>query len=179
MVSALLTMLASSVIAALPAAGAPADNQHSELRTSDPSVAAGSRIINRNSHLCLAARSGSGERPVIQSTCDFDAGTYWPDQYWELERVISGTEIYRIRNTHLNLCIAARGSGEAPAIATTCGQGQQWLDQQWVYIYNSSLPGHKWQNRASGNCLAARGFGESQAIATTCGGWLDQHWRFQ
>jgi hypothetical protein len=153
-----------------------------------PSVAASAtgsmafnRIHNAASGLCLAARAGTGERPAIQTTCDNEVGKDWPDQHWTLEKVVSGTDIYRLRNLGLNLCLAARGSGEAQAFATTCDRdsGHVWQDQHWIYLYDAKRNASRWQNRATGNCLAARGLTESPAIATTCDSdWLDQYWKF-
>ncbi|MCP2357452.1 hypothetical protein HD597_004472 [Nonomuraea thailandensis] len=181
--AALLTLLAALVSPSLPAAAASAGGQRAELTAGRTDSALDSnRIRNRNSRLCLAARAGTGERPAIQTTCDFEAGRYWPDQHWTLERVVTGTEIYRLRNVALNLCLSARGSGETQAFATACDRdrGQEWRDQHWIYLFDAGHGTHRWQNRASGNCLAARGTGQSPAIATTCNrDWLDQHWNFQ
>ncbi|MFC5833751.1 RICIN domain-containing protein [Nonomuraea insulae] len=173
--AALLTLLTSLVTPA-PAGG------RLELTSSGTNTAlATTRIRNQNSGLCLAARAGTGERPAIQTTCDYQVGRDWPDQHWTLEKVVSGTDIYRLRNQELNLCLAARGSGEVQAIATTCDRdtGHEWRDQHWIYLYDGAT-GHRWQNRASLNCLAARGTGQSPAITTTCNAdWVDQHWNLQ
>jgi Ricin-type beta-trefoil lectin domain len=86
---------------------------------------------------------------------------------------------YRIRNVALGLCIAARGVGESPVIATTCAHGAEWPDQIWSLHADPNHPFTQIRNNNSGNCLAARGTRESQAVATTCGAWLDQYWVYQ
>ncbi|NUT98872.1 MAG: ricin-type beta-trefoil lectin domain protein [Saccharothrix sp.] len=172
--AALLALSASVTAVTPPATAAPDHAQRSSLADS-PRAAI--HIRNAASNLCLAVRQGSGERPVIQTTCDYSVGTYWPDQYWDLVAVDAANSIYRLRNTQSGLCVAARGSGETNAIATTCGAGTQWTDQQWRLQYVAKWGADRVQNRASGNCLAARGTGESNAIATTCNyDWPDQHW---
>jgi hypothetical protein len=40
-------------------------------------------IKNDNTHLCLAARDGSGS-PVIVTTCDYMVGQQWADQHWQI-----------------------------------------------------------------------------------------------
>jgi hypothetical protein len=40
------------------------------------------QYVNYNSGLCLASRAGSGEPPVIATTCDFAVNTVWADQHW-------------------------------------------------------------------------------------------------
>jgi hypothetical protein len=45
------------------------------------------QLVNGQSGLCLASRAGTGERPVIATTCDFTVNpptTYWGDQHWYL-----------------------------------------------------------------------------------------------
>jgi hypothetical protein len=165
-------------LAAAPTQAAAAPTSKAFHVTEGRPAGTGVHIRNINSDLCLAARAGWGERPVVQTTCDYHVGTYWPDQYWEYIPVAADpVHTYRIRNTYLNLCIAARGSGEAAAVATTCGRGHEWPDQIWRPEHVSTWNADRLQNTASSNCLAARGHGESRAVATTCGyGWPDQHW---
>jgi hypothetical protein len=135
----------------------------------------GFHIHNRNSSLCLAARAGVGERPVVQTTCD-NPSQIWNDQYWELVNVNQDQHRYRIRSTLLNLCIATRGSGETRAVATTCGSGSDWPDQIWTISYDPAFNADKYTNNNSGLCLVARGRGESQAVQSDCGQFPDQRW---
>lgn len=136
-------------------------------------------IQNANSGLCMTARFGSGERPVVQTTCDFTIGENWQDQYWDL----NNEGVFNIRRTYQQLCVAARGAGESAAVATTCGG---YPDAQWIALYRLGTPNvYQFQNINSGLCLAARGFGESRVVQTTCDfnqpgfpkpTWIDQHW---
>ena len=134
-------------------------------------------IQNLNSGLCLTARFGSGERPVVQTTCDFTVGGFWPDQYWNLDTV----GVFAISRTNQPLCVAARGTGESAAVATTCGG---YRDAQWIALYTLGSPDNlQFQNVNSKLCLTARGAGESRAVQTTCDFtqpgspyWADQHW---
>jgi hypothetical protein len=171
-----LTLAALLVIPGAPANAAPVAKPTVRAGVVNP-AAWGIQIRNANSGLCLAARAGSGERPVIQTTCDYTVGAYWPDQYWLLLDVDQDSHNHRIYSTYLGLCIAARGSGEVGAVATTCGSGSAWPDQIWHFEFVPRWQADRFQNRNSGNCLAARGSGESRAIATTCNYvYPDQHW---
>ncbi|WIM99600.1 ricin-type beta-trefoil lectin domain protein [Actinoplanes oblitus] len=131
-------------------------------------------LVNVNSGLCMAARAGSGERPVIQTTCDYNHhDEYWPDQYW----ILKTDETTPVESSLLHLCVAARGTHETAAVATTCGF---WPDQQWA---KGRPPGPvtPWfrMSNGAGLCLAARGYAESRVVATTCGfgdDWPDQQW---
>ena len=134
-------------------------------------------IQNTSSGLCMTARFGSGERPVVQTTCDFTVGAFWPDQYWNL----NNEGVFAISRTNQPLCVAARGTGESGAVATTCGG---YRDAQWIGLYKLGSPEIlQFQNVNSGLCLAARGSGESRVVQTTCDFtqqgnpyWADQHW---
>jgi hypothetical protein len=125
---------------------------------------------NINSGLCLTARAGSGERPVVQTTCYGN-----PDQQWVLRYV--SADHFQIYSPYLELCLVARGTGESPVVATTCGT---WLDQQWYWGSHTNpygVPLYDWfVNWNSGNCIAARGSGESRAVATVCG-YNDGYWK--
>jgi hypothetical protein len=94
--SALLAVAASFTAVTPAATGAPDSNGQSEL-AANPRAAI--HIRNASSNLCLAARSGPGERPVIQTTCDYQVGQYWPDQYWDLAPVDAVNPIDR-RDLH-------------------------------------------------------------------------------
>jgi Ricin-type beta-trefoil lectin domain len=131
---------------------------------------------NLNSLLCMAARAGSGERPVVQTTCDFTVPAYWADQHWSLP----GGFLQRtqIKNVALGLCLVARGSGETAVVATGCGP---YGDQYWYAMWDANTATYQYLNGNSGLCLAARGSGESRVIVTTCDYavgqfWRDQHW---
>lgn len=151
-----------------------------ELMLGCTSLPGGFHVHNLNSGNCLASRSGAGERPVIQTSCDDPShGSVWADQYWHLVPVNPSAGEYRIRSILLGLCIAARGSGESPAIATTCGAGGQWVDQIWTIRYDGTKNADQYVNKSSDLCLVARGSGESQAVQSTCAtgqNWRDQYW---
>ncbi|ROP28195.1 RICIN domain-containing protein [Couchioplanes caeruleus] len=179
-------VLASGVAVALstmltgPAAATPAPGPIPRtVERAQASAFAGIQLRNANSNLCLVSRAGSGERPVVQSTCA-NPPTYWADQYWEYiypDR-LNNPGYVRVRNVALGLCLTARGAAETAAVTTTCGSGWAWPDQIWRLTYVPRWNADRIQNLSSGNCLAARGSGESLAVVTTCNdGWIDQHWR--
>lgn len=180
-ISGLLVAAAAVGAPAAPAGAAPTDAAPAGRQLVTPgnvSAAASHHIRNTNSYLCLAARAGSGERPAVQTTCDFTVGAYWADQYWELVPATATT--WHLYSPHLGLCLVARGSGETAVVATTCGS---WADQRWYWLENDSNGTYQFLNANSGNCLTARGSGESAAVATTCDWrvgayWADQHWYF-
>lgn len=162
---AVVVLLAAVATVAAPATAAQAE----------PFVAR--HVRNVNSGLCLTARFGSGERPVVQTTCDFTVGDFWPDQYWN----VNDTGPSAIIRTNQPLCVATRGAGESAAVATTCGG---YPDAQWIALFPPG-PQRLWQfqNVNSKLCLAARGSGESRVVQTTCDFtqpglpyWPDQHW---
>jgi hypothetical protein len=110
----------------------------------------------------MTARFGSGERPVVQTTCDFTIGETWRDQYWDL----NNEGVFNIRRTYQQLCVAARGFGESAAVATTSGG---YPDAQWIALYTRGTPDvSQFQNVNSGLCRAARGLGESRVVQTAC-----------
>src|SRR5688572_8711428 len=80
-----------------------------------------------SSGMCLVARAGWGERPVVQVPCQ-----NFSDQDWVLEYIGSFGADYegqvRIRNRDRGLCLVTRGSGESKAVVTTCGY---YPDQLW------------------------------------------------
>jgi hypothetical protein len=164
----LSNLVTACLLAAVAAVAAPHDSRPAAaaLRAPGPYV-----IQNENSGLCLTARAGSGERPVVQTTC-----SGLPDQSWEMNLVSS--DVWQIRSPFLGLCLAARGSGEVAVLATTCNAG--WRDQTWLWHSRVVAPYPPqyslFENRNSGLCIAARGFAESRALVTTCGGWADQRW---
>ena len=176
-IAALLAALtALSVPAAAAAAPQGAAPDGARLATTGSARLVGPfHVWNTNSALCLVARTGSGERPAVQSTCDFDAGQYWADQYWELRPVTSTT--WQIYSPLLNRCLVTRGSGESAAVTTGCGT---WADQVWRWWLNGDGT-EQFENTNSGLCLTTRGSGESAAVATTCdwkvgARWADQRW---
>lgn len=184
--AALLALTGLLVASPTPAGAAPAAAAAQGRRlvpSADLAPAASIHLWNANSFLCGAARTGSGERPVVQTTCDWTVGRTWADQYWQL--VPTGDGSVHIRSSLLGLCIVARGSGETAVVATTCDTavGASWDDQHWWEYQDTDGTTQLW-NGASGLCLAARGLTESALIATTCdwavgtGGayWWDQHW---
>lgn len=148
----------------------------------DATVAAdtpGHHLRNVNSHLCLVARVGSGERPVIQSTCDYSVDTYWPDQYWRLLPVDEMNEYWRVQNTNNHLCVVARGLVESAAVATVCGTAGTWqyADGIWHREYSDKWDAVRFVNYNSGLCLTVRGDQETQAVATTCDeDMANQYW---
>jgi hypothetical protein len=174
-------LLAGSATLSIPAGSAGAasggtahDGARSVKSGAIAQLAGPYHIQNINSGLCLASRAGSGERPTIQTTCDFTVGQYWADQYWELRYVSYAWQIY---NRALRLCLVARGGGESAVVATTCGS---WNDQLWYWLVASDGT-EQFENVNSGLCLTARGSGESAPVATTCDWnansyWPDQHW---
>lgn len=126
-------------------------------------VISGYHIENANSGMCLVARPGDGENPVVQVPCDDYA-----DQYWEFTSSASG---FQIRNAYSGKCIVTRGESESFAVATTCGS---WSDQNWS---NNFLEPDRFHNANSGLCLVVRGNqAENQAVQATCGDWTDQLW---
>lgn len=172
--AALLAALAALSVPAASAAAPPAAGPDGA-RQASAELAGPYHVWNTNSRLCLVARTGSGERPVVQSTCDFDAGQTWADQYWELRPVTSTN--WQIYSPLLNRCMVARGTGESAAVTTTCGT---WADQLWRWWLNSDGT-EQFENVNSGLCLTTRGSGESAAVATTCdwkvgARWADQRW---
>ncbi len=85
-------------------------------------------------------------------------------------------ELFTFKNVNSGLCLTARaGSGERPAVQTTCYGNP---DQKWEMRLVSS---NRWQIYSPylGLCLVARGSGETAVVATTCGGWADQLWDWQ
>jgi hypothetical protein len=158
---AIPTLLVAFIAAVLPASSASAD--------------VSTTFLNSSSVLCMTSRAGNGERPVVQTTCDTTVPTFWADQHW---LVVGGNALTQIKNVATGLCLVARGSGEAQAVATGCGPA---ADQWWWPVYHYPTGTYKLQNKNSGLCLAARGYGESPVIATTCDSsvnryWPDQHW---
>jgi hypothetical protein len=145
------------------------------LPASSASAAVSTTFLNSSSALCLTSRAGSGERPVVQTTCDTTVPAYWADQHW---LVVGGATLTHIKNVATGLCLVARGSGETKVVATGCGD---WGDQLWRLVYHNPTGTFKLQNNNSGLCMAARGFGESPVVVTTCDStvyqyWPDQHW---
>ncbi|MBB5803671.1 hypothetical protein F4560_003439 [Saccharothrix ecbatanensis] len=169
-----LLVLAVSLPGVPPAAGA-ADTGHEPKLTDSP----GYHLRNVSSNLCLAARAGSGERPVVQTTCDYNADAYWPDQYWLLLPVDEANEYWRIYNTSLRLCVVARNYVESSTVGTVCGtQGTwQYVDGIWHREFSDKFDAHRYVNHKTGLCLTARGDAEIRAFATACdSGAADQHW---
>lgn len=70
-------LLASVAALMVPAPQATAAADHttaggtSSMTAGMAKLAAPRHLRNLNSELCMTARAGSGERPVIQTTCDF------------------------------------------------------------------------------------------------------------
>ena len=177
-ISALLATVAIFVAPAAASAG-PSDAGQRVL-PGDFRIAAWAHLQNANSGLCLVSRAGSGERPALQTTCDFTVGQYWADQYWEIRGAGDGG--WSIHNLALGLCLVGRG-GESTVVATTCDWkvGQSWADQHWI-LWSTSV-GYRFENVATGLCLVTRGSGESRAVVSTCDYkvgqyWADQHWYY-
>ncbi|HEU4425468.1 MAG TPA: recombinase family protein [Pilimelia sp.] len=61
-------------------------------------------------------------------------------------------DTWQLYSRHLGLCLAARGSGETAAVATTCGSSP---DQRWYPWRNPDFT-FQFVNANSGLCLAAR-----------------------
>lgn len=130
----------------------------------DPAV----RIRSANSGLCLVARNAAGENPVVQVGC---AG--FVDQKWQL--LGNGGDLVQIFNRNSLKCVATRGFGESPAVATTCGA--QWADQLWHFEFDADWGAYRFRNVNSGLCLVVRGgAAETRAVQSTCGPWADQRW---
>ncbi|HEX6356367.1 RICIN domain-containing protein [Actinophytocola sp.] len=128
---------------------------------------AGVHLHKEASNQCLVARVGPGERPVEQTPC---AG--FSDQDWDFFQVThNGEVVNQIHNIDRNLCLVTRGTGETPAVVTTCNGG--FADQLWrAFLFSDGT--WRFQNVNSGLCLVARG--TSQATQTTCAGFTDQFW---
>ncbi|GGS21164.1 ricin-type beta-trefoil lectin domain protein [Actinokineospora fastidiosa] len=167
-----LRQLAVGVLAALVATGltaAPAQGVDTQ----------GHHIRNMDSHLCLVSRQGAGERPVIQSTCDYSAGTVWEDQYWRLIPVDEDANLWRVQNVLTRLCVVARGYEPTTVIATVCGpaNGYLYADGIWRIEYIDKWDAFRYQNYKSDLCLAVRGDQEVQAVTAPCDEQAaDQHW---
>ena len=131
-----------------------------------------------SSGMCLVARAGWGERPVVQVPCQ-----NYSDQDWVLEYLgVIGDGVegqVRIRNVDRNLCLVTRGSGESKAVATTCGY---FADQLW-WVLRDPLTGYYSlmnSNSVSGTpmCLVVRTANpETQAVQSPCNRrYADQLW---
>lgn len=128
-------------------------------------------VRNINSNLCMTFWSGTGERPVYQQSCQ--SGSLF--QRWSIPVTLPSTDGGLVRYVQIifevptggYLCLAARGTGEANTVATTCDNGTgQWLDQYWA-IKNMRDYFAIW-NENSKLCLAARGTSTSRVIVSTC-----------
>jgi hypothetical protein len=127
-----------------------------------------------SSNMCLVARAGAGERPVVQVPC---AG--FSDQVWSIDYLWGGSGpegLAQLRNRDRGLCLVARGSGESAAVVTTCNTG--WFDQLWFIARDSNTGYYQFKNQTSKLCLVVRGgSAETQAVQSTCGTqWADQLW---
>ena len=89
-------------------------------------------------------------------------------------------KLYRADSNGNAMCLVSRGSGETPAVATTCGN---FADQFWTASKFLGLPFphdvNAWRFESanpvnSNHCLVARG--TSQATKTTCAMFSDQFW---
>ncbi len=121
------------------------------------------------SGLCLVARAGWGERPVVQVPCQ-----NYSDQDWVLEYLGQFGAHFegqaRIRNRDRDLCLIVRGSGESRAVVGSCGW---WADQLW-WLYRDPNTGY-YQLRNSNTpdhapmCLAVRNtYAETQTVQVRC-----------
>ncbi|WP_370961589.1 RICIN domain-containing protein [Amycolatopsis sp. cg9] len=126
------------------------------------------RLRNQNSGLCLLARNTPGENAVVQYPC----GAY-ADQRWQMPG--NGVDLVQLRNLESQKCVATRGTGESPGIATTCAS--RWVDQIWRREPDPSTGNYRLRNLNSGLCLVVRGTAaETRALQSTCGTWPDQLW---
>jgi Ricin-type beta-trefoil lectin domain-like len=125
-------------------------------------------ISNVNSGLCLTVTPGAGERPVYGDRCRNVSEQRW-------FQVVERRGYYLLKNVATNLCLAIRGTGENPAIVTTCNE--YWNDQVW-YAYGVAPQINQYQNINSQLCMVQRGqtIG-TRVIQSTCGRqWADQLW---
>jgi hypothetical protein len=127
-----------------------------------------------SSNMCLVARVGAGERPVVQVPC---AG--FSDQIWSIEYLWGGRGpegLAQLKNRDRGLCLATRGTGESPAVVTTCNTG--WFDQLWFIVRDPNTGYYQFKNQNSKLCLVVRGgSAETQAVQSNCGTqWADQLW---
>lgn len=126
-----------------------------------------------SSKMCLVARVGSGERPVVQVPC---AG--YADQLWTLHYIGGGGPegTVQIVNVDRRSCLVTRGSGESRAVMTTCNE--DWRDQVWDVIRDPNTGYYQLRDEASGLCLVVRtDAAETQAVQSVCGmEWADQLW---
>ncbi|MGH3806753.1 MAG: protein kinase domain-containing protein [Pseudonocardiaceae bacterium] len=151
---------------------APAPQETSPATQPEPSSApepkiSGYHIQNINSQMCLTTSADAEESPLRQVLCD----TNDSDQHWEA--IYSTDKIFQIRNVSSGKCIAARGAGESPAVATGCGS---WSDQHWYETLDPS-GGVRFHNINSSECLVTRTdqIG-TQAVQSGCGDYPDQIW---
>jgi hypothetical protein len=134
---------------------------------------AGWHLRKTETNLCLVAQAGSGERPVLQTTC-----ANFADQGWFIEQ--QGSYV-RIRSSFLpgNPCLTVRNSGVGAVAAACTGLADQdWEEHVFVGL---PFPHDKNANRyisrrfASQNaCLIAQG--GNQATLGQCGIFSDQFW---
>jgi hypothetical protein len=88
---------------------------------------------------CLGARNTSTEPPVLAVACDFNHNTYWRDQHWILDWILTDTNPggqywFQFTNLSLGKCMGARGGAEARVIAVACDYNHSafWNDQHWI-----------------------------------------------
>lgn len=132
----------------------------------------GIELMNDYSWLCLATSRSAGEQPVVVRGCGLDVD--------DLDILDQGGGDHQIDTFYPDntKCIAARGYGEAPAVATGCSFDHR--DQFWSVRHETGIDRYQFKNAHSGLCLAARGTEGTRAIQTTCdpgiNQWPDQWW---
>lgn len=135
------------------------------------------RIKVLSSNMCLVARAGWGERPVVQVPC---AG--FSDQVWIIQYLAGGNGpegLAQIKNRDRDLCLVTRGQGESLAVVSTCSVA--WPDQIWNIVRDPGTGYYQFVNQNSNLCLVVRtSTSETQAVQSTCGRqWADQLWLWE
>jgi endonuclease/exonuclease/phosphatase family metal-dependent hydrolase len=127
-----------------------------------------------NSQMCLVARAGAGERPVVQVPCADFSDQAWLLRY--LEGAAGPEGPVQVINRDRRLCLVTRGTHESEAVVTVCDAG--FPDQVWDTVRDPNTGYYQLKNRNSGLCLVVRTANpETRAIQSTCGAqWADQLW---